>query len=190
MNSTQSSLNNDWVIATKPNGTSLDLINGNRYFFRVRAQNIVGLFSNISESDGITIDTSLKPLNCTNGIKDEKESDVDCGTGCDLCSLGKKCNINSDCRTNFCNNGICSAPKCDDNVKNQEESDVDCGGPCKKCQNNKVCNNNNDCESSFCSFGFCKPQEGCSDGKLSPGESDVDCGGHCPVKCSEGKSCN
>ena len=185
-----SSLNNEWVIATKSNGSSLGLINGNRYFFRVRAQNIVGLLSNISESDGVTIDTSLKPLNCTNGIKDERESDVDCGTGCDLCELNKKCSINSDCRTNFCNNGLCITPKCDDNTKNQEETDVDCGGSCKKCENNKICNNNNDCESGHCSFGFCKPQESCSDGKLSPSESDIDCGGYCQTKCSDGKSCS
>ncbi|MBI3035172.1 hypothetical protein HYY71_02515, partial [Candidatus Woesearchaeota archaeon] len=157
LNSTQSLLNNEWVIATKANGTSLGLLNGNRYFFRLKAQNVAGLSSNISESDGITIDTALKPVNCTNGIKDEKETDIDCGSGCDLCVTGKKCAINTDCRTNFCNNGICSAPKCDDNVRNQEESDADCGGPCKKCQDNQVCGNNNDCESGFCSFGFCKP---------------------------------
>lgn len=190
LNSTQSFLNNEWAVVTKPNGTSLDLINGNMYFFRVRAQNIVGLSSNISESDGIAIDTTLKPLNCTNGMKDEKESDVDCGSGCDLCGLGKKCRINSDCRTNFCNNGLCSAPKCDDGVKNQEESDVDCGGSCEKCQNSKICSSNSDCESGFCSFGFCKPQEICSDDRLSAGESDVDCGGPCPTKCAEGSNCN
>ncbi|MBI2660164.1 hypothetical protein HYX07_03305 [Candidatus Woesearchaeota archaeon] len=190
LNTTQSTLNNELLIATKPNSTSLELINGNKYFFRVRAQNIVGLLSNISESDGVTVDTSLKPLNCTNGVKDEKEADIDCGLGCDLCSVGKKCISNTDCTTNFCNNGICSAPKCDDNVRNQEESDTDCGGACKKCQNNRACSSNNDCESGFCSFGFCKPQESCLDGKLSPGESDADCGGHCPTKCFEGKTCS
>ncbi|MBI2657829.1 hypothetical protein HYX08_04005 [Candidatus Woesearchaeota archaeon] len=189
LNNTKSLLNNEYVIATRPNGTSLGLLNGNRYLFRVKAQNIAGLSSNISESDGITVDTSLKPLNCTNGIKDEKEPDVDCGSGCDLCITGKKCSINSDCVSNFCNSGICSAPKCDDNAKNQEESDVDCGGQCRKCEINKACSSSNDCDSGFCSFGFCKPQESCSDSKLSPGESDVDCGGHCPSKCPEDKSC-
>ena len=190
LNTTKSTVNNEYVIVTKPNSTSLGLINGNRYFFGVRAQNIVGLFSDIRESDGITIDTSLKPLNCTNEIKDEKETDIDCGGGCELCDLGKRCNVNIDCRTNFCNNGVCSAPKCDDNAKNQEESDIDCGGSCKKCQNNQVCSSNKDCESGFCSFGFCKPQESCSDDRLSPGESDVDCGGHCTTKCFEGRNCN
>ncbi|MBI2654693.1 hypothetical protein HYX02_07870 [Candidatus Woesearchaeota archaeon] len=187
---TQSLLNNEYLISTKPNGISLGLINGNRYFFRVKAQNIVGLLSNTSESDGITVDTSLKPQNCTNKIKDEKESDVDCGSVCDLCELGKKCNINTDCKSNFCNNGLCSAPKCDDNIRNQEESDTDCGGACKKCKNDKGCSSNNDCESNFCNFGFCKPQESCLDNSLSPGESDVDCGGYCPTKCSENRNCN
>lgn len=186
----QSTINNEYTLVTGMNGTSLGLVNGNKYFFRVRSQNIVGLSSNISESDGVTIDTSLKPVNCTNGIKDDKETDVDCGSACDLCNVGKKCNINSDCRTNFCNNGICSAPDCDDKLKNQEESDIDCGGPCKKCYNSQACIADNDCESGFCSFGFCKPQEICFDGRLSPAESDADCGGPCPTRCSEGKNCN
>jgi len=190
LNWTTSFLNNEFVIAANTNGTSLNLANGNRYFFRVKAQNIVGLVSNITESDGVTIDTSLKPLNCSNGIKDEKETDVDCGGRCGFCDLGKKCSINIDCKSNFCNNGMCSSPKCDDSAKNSDESDIDCGGSCKKCQNNKICNANNDCESGFCSFGFCKPQESCLDGKLTAGETDVDCGGHCPAKCQEGRSCS
>ncbi len=190
LNWTTSFLNNEFVVATNANGTSLNLANGNRYFFRVKAQNIVGLVSNITESDGVTIDTSLKPLNCSNGVKDERETDVDCGGRCGFCDLGKKCSINIDCKINFCNNGICSSPKCDDSAKNSDESDVDCGGSCKRCQNSKACNANNDCESGFCSFGFCKPQESCLDGKLTAGETDVDCGGHCPVKCPEGKACN
>ncbi len=189
LNWTTSYKNDEWVIVTNANKTGLEIVNGNSYFFRVQAKNIVGLSSDASDSNGITIDTSLKPLNCTNGIKNDEETDIDCGGSCGLCELGKICGINSDCKTNFCNNNICSAPKCDDTIKNADESDIDCGGACKKCQNNKVCNVNNDCESGFCSFGFCKPQEMCSDGKLSPGESDIDCGGPCPSKCPEGKSC-
>ncbi|MBI2541138.1 hypothetical protein HYV80_00310 [Candidatus Woesearchaeota archaeon] len=190
LNSTPSTANNEWVIATKPNSTGLELVDGNKYFFRVRAKNIVGISSNVSESDGITVDSSLKPLNCTNGVKDQKEADVDCGSGCDLCGTGKKCSSNADCKTNFCNNGVCAAPNCDDSLRNQEESDVDCGGQCKKCQNNQACGSSSDCESGYCGFGFCKPQESCSDSRLSPGEADIDCGGHCPTKCFEGKACS
>lgn len=193
VNWTTSYVNNEWMLVTNFNGTNsfgLGLTNGNRYFFRVKARNIVGLSSNISESSGVTVDTSLKPLNCTNGIKDEKETDVDCGGICNPCNLNSKCAANIDCKSGFCSNGICAVPKCDDSVRNHDESDVDCGGSCSKCQNNKVCNNNNDCESNYCSFGFCKAQESCADSKLSPGEADVDCGGACPTKCPEAKHCD
>ncbi|MBI2656380.1 hypothetical protein HYX03_01420 [Candidatus Woesearchaeota archaeon] len=189
INWTTSYANNEWVIVAKSNGTSLSLVNGNNYFFRVKAKNIVGLLSDAKDSDGVAIDTSLKPLNCTNGIKDEKETDIDCGSSCDLCGIGKKCRVNIDCRTSFCSNGTCAVARCDDSIKNQDESDLDCGGSCKKCNNNQICNNNNDCSSNYCSFGFCKPQESCSDSSLSPAESDIDCGGPCPTKCPEGKNC-
>ncbi|MBI2652887.1 hypothetical protein HYX00_05460, partial [Candidatus Woesearchaeota archaeon] len=189
INWTTSYANNEWVVVTKPN-PGWNLVNGNSYFFRVKARNIVGLISDVKESDGITVDTSLKPSNCTNKAKDEKETDVDCGGVCSLCNLGKKCNINADCKSSFCNiNGVCTTPKCDDNTRNQEETDVDCGGSCKKCQNDKTCVNNNDCESGYCGYGSCKPQESCLDGKLSGIESDVDCGGACPTKCPEEKNC-
>ncbi len=189
LNPTASSLNNEYIIVTNANGSSLNLINGNKYFFRVQAQNVLGLLSDVKESDGITIDTSLKPANCTNSMQDSEETDVDCGNGCDSCEPSKKCSSNTDCRSNFCNNGLCSIARCDDNAKNQEESDVDCGGPCTKCSNDLGCKSNSDCQSGFCSFGTCKPQETCSDGILTPNEADVDCGGPCPAKCNEGNAC-
>ena len=189
LNWTPSNTNNQWVLVTR-DGESLGLTNRSKYFFRVRAKNVVGLFSDAKESDGITVDTSLKPSTCSNKIKDSNETDVDCGGFCEQCEVAQKCLTNIDCKSSFCNNGVCAAPKCDDNIKNQQETDVDCGGSCKKCQNSKVCSSNNDCQSGFCSFGVCKPQESCSDGKLSPSESDIDCGGPCPTKCSEGKYCN
>jgi len=182
--------NNEWVLVTKDNGTSLMLNNGTKYFFKVKAQNFVGLTSNESESDGITVDTNLKPTNCTNKIQDEIETDIDCGGQCEQCGLGKKCIINSDCTTNFCNSSICYVATCNDNVKNQDEVDIDCGGKCKKCQNTRKCYTHSDCESNFCGFGTCKSQESCFDGTLTPGETDTDCGGPCPTKCSEGKNCN
>ncbi|MEK6984485.1 MAG: hypothetical protein AABX33_07970 [Nanoarchaeota archaeon] len=189
VNWTTSYANKKWVVVTKSNGNSLGLTNGSRYFFRVQAKNVVGLFSDVKESDGITVDTSLEPASCSNEITDNGEIDTDCGGGCKLCGVGKKCGADSDCKTNFCNNELCTIPKCDDNVKNQEESDADCGGVCKKCQNNQNCNNHNDCKSEFCSYGTCRPQESCLDGILTSGESDIDCGGPCPTKCSEGNTC-
>lgn len=186
---TTSYTNNQWVLVTKTNDSRLNLINGNRYFFRVKAFNAGGLGSDIMESDGITIDTSLKPTNCTNGIIDESESDVDCGARCQLCDLGKKCISDLDCRTNFCSNSACTTPTCNDNAKNQEEGDIDCGGPCGKCPDLKTCNADQDCLSNFCSIGLCKVRESCFDGEFSLAESDVDCGGPCTTKCSEGMAC-
>ncbi|MBI5393647.1 hypothetical protein HZA96_07310, partial [Candidatus Woesearchaeota archaeon] len=122
---------------TKPNGASLNLLNGNKYFFRVKAQNIVGLVSNISESSGITVDTSLKPLNCTNGIKDEKEMDVDCGGSCSVkCADGITCRSNSDCNSGICDETTkkCASKQIVDLCTNKQqdtgELGIDCGGSC------------------------------------------------------------
>ena len=167
----------------------LNLSNGIEYYFRVKAKNVVGLISDIMESDGITIDTNAKPTSCTNNVKDANESDVDCGGLCSPCEGGKNCDANLDCKSSYCENGVCKAASCEDNIKNQDESDVDCGGSkCQKCADSKKCNLNNDCEGGYCAFGICT-SDTCYDGKLSSSESDVDCGGACPTKCSEGKNC-
>jgi len=48
---------------------------------------------------------------CSDGIKNQKETDVDCGGPCKPCSLGKFCSANSDCESGYCYNGRCeSAP--------------------------------------------------------------------------------
>ncbi|MBI2208022.1 hypothetical protein HYU50_00850 [Candidatus Woesearchaeota archaeon] len=191
INWTTSFAQNEWVWVTKKN-SSLNLLPGSKYFFRVRAKNIVGLLSGVMESDGISIDPSLKPTNCTNNIKDPQETDIDCGGACDLCAGGKMCIENIDCSSGFCNeDNLCTAATCTDNVKNQDESDVDCGGNnCKKCENSRKCNIDFDCSSGSCSFGTCSESEACSDGSLTGTETDIDCGGACPVKCQLGNSCS
>lgn len=46
---------------------------------------------------------------CTDSIKNGPETDVDCGGGtCPKCTTGKNCNINSDCTSGKCTNGICT----------------------------------------------------------------------------------
>jgi hypothetical protein len=51
-----------------------------------------------------TDDVVIAYLNfCSNGIKDNEETDIDCGgTACSKCSSGKLCNVNSDCANNAC----------------------------------------------------------------------------------------
>jgi len=191
VNWTQTAIENEWVWVTKLNG-SLNLLPGSKYYFRVKARNIVGLTSEPKDSDGISIDPTLKPANCSNSVFDNGETDIDCGGICDLCMEGLKCIINTDCRSGFCNeNNICKGPTCSDGLRNQDETDIDCGGnSCGKCSLDNQCFVDNDCASNFCSFGRCEVIEGCSDGKLTNSESDIDCGGACPSKCSSGGSCN
>ncbi len=50
------------------------------------------------------------------GIKGQKETDVDCGGPCDPCQVDKACRVNADCSTGFCSgsvaggDGKCLAP--------------------------------------------------------------------------------
>lgn len=124
---------------------------------------------------------------CSNGVKDEGESDVDCGGSCRKCDLGKKCESNDDCRSENCNlighictekpctgdkdcaNGLacdlsdntCKTPEtCSDGIKNQDETDVDCGGTkCAKCENGKTCNDPSDCVNGECEDGKCSGEK-------------------------------
>ena len=51
--------------------------------------------------------------NCFDGIKNQDETDIDCGgTLCDPCPDGKSCLVNSDCLSNFCNGGVCASKTC------------------------------------------------------------------------------
>jgi hypothetical protein len=46
---------------------------------------------------------------CSDGIKNQTETGIDCGGPCAVC------------------------PSCTDGIKNQGETDIDCGGPCTAC---------------------------------------------------------
>jgi hypothetical protein len=60
------------------------------------------------------------PATCLNGVKDQDESDTDCGgMACSLCGLGKSCIMSNDCSSTHCADGICC--------------DVACTGPCVAC---------------------------------------------------------
>ena len=80
--------------------------------------NALGFLSHSNTATGYIITGQ-----CTNGIKDSPETDVDCGGGpislttgsitggsyyCPRCETGKKCLANSDCKSNSCVNGVCA----------------------------------------------------------------------------------
>ncbi|MBW2974629.1 hypothetical protein KY366_02830 [Candidatus Woesearchaeota archaeon] len=171
----------------------LDLNDSEKYYFKVSARNSVGLWSDNMSSSPITVDVSLTPKGCDNGLKDGDETDEDCGGSCDSCSNGMNCIINSDCDSRYCNSSNkCAKPRCDDGIRNGAETSTDCGGNCDKCSVGKTCNENRDCKSNNCdkSTGKCEEMlDKCENNELDPGETDEDCGGDCPA-CGIGKSCD
>jgi len=188
----------EWITLTKAsNGSNFNLTDKQKYQFDVKPENLYGAIGSQMSSNGITIDATLRPAHCNNSIKDDNETDVDCGDGCTGCNITKSCLNHSDCLPELsCLNKICRATSCSDSIKNGEESDVDCGGNCsKKCDNGKTCNGkDNNCVSGYCNIatGKCETPSGtestCRNGKKDSGETGVDCGGTC-AGCSEGGFC-
>ncbi|MGM5482697.1 MAG: hypothetical protein ACQESF_04505 [Nanobdellota archaeon] len=72
-------------------------------------------------------------VSCFDDIKNQEETDIDCGGNCKGCKEGKQCKKDSDCLSGYCESGVCKAPSCQDGMKNQNEEGVDCGGVCKPC---------------------------------------------------------
>jgi len=96
------------------------------------------------------------PASCRNTMKDDAETDVDCGgTACAPCAVGKACVKKDDCGDGAeCENKICAL--CHDNKTNGDETDVDCGGKaCGPCTVGKRCVGATDCRSNSCLSQAC-----------------------------------
>ncbi|HDP73397.1 MAG TPA: hypothetical protein ENN46_00345 [Candidatus Woesearchaeota archaeon] len=131
------------------------------------------------------------PATCEDGIRNQDETDIDCGGSiCQPCALDKNCNNDSDCISNYCLNGTCSVkPTCFDGIKNQDETDIDCGGSiCQPCNDGRDCKLNSDCRSNYCHNGICRTPT-CTDGIKNQDETDIDCGGVRCGPCEAGKAC-
>lgn len=69
---------------------------------------------------------------CEDNIKNQDESDVDCGGICGATCMDRQtCRTDNDCINNRCENNICVS--CYDRIRNQGETGIDCGGPCAPC---------------------------------------------------------
>lgn len=55
-----------------------------------------------TETSGDTSSTGEPPPSCDNGIRDEDETDIDCGGPCEGCDFGQGCAGGTDCDTGFC----------------------------------------------------------------------------------------
>lgn len=136
---------------------------------------------------------------CKNQIKDNDETDIDCGgVYCEGCAIGKLCKLNSDCSSGACSasTGKCVAntvenatqtlhEKCSNGKQDSDEADKDCGGVCntlgKKCDLYQFCYSGDDCAQGECIKGTCTP-------KACQG-TGTNCGGDCVAKCMNGESC-
>ncbi len=141
------------------------------------------------------------PTTCIDGIKNGKETDVDCGddSGCGKCA-GGSCSADADCASVNCVAGKCLAATCEDGRLNGVESDQDCGGwlcasEGHQCAAGKLCRSDCDCASGPCGDdGFCKDSGAkschCADGKKDADETGVDCGGLDCKRCEETDPCH
>jgi hypothetical protein len=183
----------NWTTTSQNDVTvkNLDLDNLETYYWFVRAQNEVGMWSSTFKSVGVLVDTSLQPedFHCENGETDYDETDVDCGGSCEGCEIDESCESDSDCESENCADGTCQQNSCSNGVLDGTETAIDCGGDCTPCENGETCVADVDCQSLFCDNSICA-EASCSDGIKNGHETDVDCGGNtsCP-RCSLQQSC-
>ena len=91
--------------------------------------------------DGGSVIESLNASSCNDKIKNQDETDIDCGGNCGKCTNGNLCLVDSDCISDYCNpDNKCSIPSCRDGWKNGNETGLDCGGDCKSCNATKQTN--------------------------------------------------
>lgn len=180
---------------------NLSLKNQSTYYWNVKAVNEVALVSVVKSSDGVLVnaggsagtssklnvstvgETAYNP--CSNSIKDNNETDIDCGGSCDSCEAGKTCKTGGDCSSSNCASGICQASSCIDTIQNEGESDIDCGGNyCDGCAVGQSCIYHRDCTSSYCNAKVCDTSS-CTDGVKNGDETSTDCGGSCSKICEQ-----
>lgn len=94
---------------------------------------------------------------CEDGVQSGEQTDVDCGgPNCEPCELGQMCEVNEDCNSNACAQGICVEPACNDGAQTGDQTDVDCGGEhCPGCPTGANCGVDGDCASNQCDDGIC-----------------------------------
>lgn len=135
--------------------------------------------------DSSSGDSSGQALpSCDDQLKNQDESDVDCGGGCTPCLEGQTCNAASDCATMACIAGTCVAASC--------LVDADCealDGPCSRgiCDPQSfTCKAQPDHEGQACDDGSpCTTASSCQAGSCAA-TATVDCGAF-DSACTQGQ---
>ena len=121
-------------------------------------------------------------VSCQDGLKNQGEVDVDCGSiACKKgCQDSKTCVSDFDCLSgSTCVEGKCHS--CHNGIKDGMEADVDCGTECPvPCSVDQTCLKHTDCITSWCSSNQCAPMpasETCTNEQKDGAEACVDGGG-------------
>jgi hypothetical protein len=100
--------------------------------------------------EGECLDGYCQEPGCDNGIRDNTETDFDCGGDCKPCGPGQRCDIARDCDSLVCTENECVGASCDDEIQNGDETGRDCGGSCDGCPPGSPCLTPIDCTSGVC----------------------------------------
>ncbi len=113
----------DLCVASQNNGSLGIVVEGTEGFSPCASPECLGLFF----FDNLTINAA----NCTNGVLNRVETDVDCGSFCSKCLAGRSCSFNFDCASGNCSSTICTAPpSCSNLALDIGEEGIDCGSAC------------------------------------------------------------
>lgn len=113
---------------------------------------------------------ALLPPSCTDQLKNQDESDTDCGgTQCAPCANFRPCDDGGDCTSGLCASAggycfltqtVCLPATCGNGVQDGGETDIDCGGfaSCHiGCSSGEACGGQCDCGVGLsCSGGTCQ----------------------------------
>ena len=128
---------------------------------------------------------------CSDGIRNQGESAVDCAGPCAArCAEGDDCSSSADCAQGLsCPPATrrCAPPSCQDGLQNGGETGLDCGGGCAGCAAGSACQGAGDCVTGICRDGTCAAPS-CDDLVRNQDETDIDCGGVC-APCAPGRAC-
>ena len=141
------------------------------------------------------------PASCTDSIKNQDETDIDCGgSKCSKCSNSKKCLAASDCQSSNCVNGLCQPiVYCGDGSCNGNENCSSCPGDCGVCPvvcGNAKCESGESCSSCSSDCGACQTNQSiskvCGDGVCGGNANGETCStclqdcGQCKQVCGTG----
>ncbi|MFH1849443.1 MAG: hypothetical protein ABH879_04625 [archaeon] len=178
----------NWTKTSSGSATvyGLSLVDLQTYYWNVRAYDRLGYYAQNS-SDGVTLDLRILNPTCADLVRNQDETDVDCGGSCPQCSDGRQCRADVDC-VGSCADNVCRTPECRNSLLDEGESDVDCGGSCQPCGTGNLCTSDSDCASGYCSDELCSLPT-CEDLVRNQDETGTDCGGSACPPCSDGSGC-